>query len=89
MSTNRWFAILIVALLVVAVLTLQAGFATAQLVGAAPAVAVCQRPAINLSSVHGTVDSTLGMIVARSDAGPTGVDGGLLSLLMEYRTCAK
>lgn len=88
MHTKRWFHIVILAaLIVVTVLTIQAGFATSQLVSAAGS-SVCSLPSIRPSTVHATFDTELGMIVARSPGGPTGVDGGLLALLMSYPSCA-
>ncbi|HSR34220.1 MAG TPA: hypothetical protein VLY63_26945 [Anaerolineae bacterium] len=88
MAANRGFHMMIVAaLIVIGVLTVQAGFNTASLASAASESA-CPRPAINTASVQGVMDNQLGVVVVRSDQAPTGVDGGLLALLMEYRRCA-
>jgi len=83
MSEKRWFPIVAVALAVLLVLTIQAGFATAQLAVAASSSSVCSVPAIRISTIHGELDGRLGMVVAHSEAGPTGVDGGLLGLLVQ------
>lgn len=81
MSAKRGFQILAVTLVVVLILTIQAGFATTQLAAAATNSSACARPAIHLSSLQAVFDQKLGMFVARTSAGPAGVDGGLLSLL--------
>lgn len=88
MFTKYSYALLMAALIVVAILTLQMGFSTQQVVSAASDGAACVRPAIAASTVRGAFDRQRGLIVARSAAGPTGVDGGLLSLLSSSNSCS-
>jgi hypothetical protein len=79
---------LIVPILVAAaVLTIAAAVATYDLASAS-GVAVCARPAVQLSTIHRADDGQRGLVVIRSSAGPTGVDGGLLAILGEARSCA-
>ena len=89
MSKTRWFQFFVVlSLVAVALLTAQSAVATTQVVrGSAPAA--CARPSVHASTIQTAWDDQRNMVVIRSDAGPTGVDGGLLAILGEARTCSE
>jgi hypothetical protein len=87
MFKNRLFNILVIAaLVVVTALTIQQALETTKVVSAA--TSVCTIPPVNRSSIRSAYVQEKGMWVSLSDSGPTGVDGGLLHLLSDYRTCS-
>jgi hypothetical protein len=87
MSKTRLLHVFVVlALAAVALLTAQSAVATSSLAtGSAPAV--CALPSVNTGSIQAGWDDQYGMMVIRSGAGATGVDGGLLAILGEARSC--
>ena len=88
MFKNRLFSILVItALVVVTALTIQQALETTRVVSAA--ASVCTIPPVDRSSIRSAYMQEKGVWVSLSDNGPTGVDGGLLHLLSDYRTCSK
>jgi hypothetical protein len=49
----------------------------------------CTVPVIDQSSIHTVYDEELGITLTKSDSGPTGVDGGLIELLSNSRSCSQ
>jgi len=93
MFKNRLFNVLAMAALVMlAVLTIQQALDTTKVVSAAdtPAdISLCEVPVVDRSSIRSVYEEKIGMWVSRTDSGPTGVDGGLLHLLSDYRICSQ
>jgi len=88
MSATRWFNIvLLFTLAAVALLTIAGASANDRLASAA-GPATCTVPAVHLNSIRAQFDDQRGAFVIRSDSAPTGVDGGLLSILGEVRICS-
>lgn len=92
MFRNRLFNILIVvALVMVTVFTIQQALETTRVVAAAggPATSLCRIPAVDLTTISTMYVEELGITVIRSDNGPTGVDGGLIHLLSDRQACSQ
>ena len=88
MFKNRLFSTLVIAaLVVVTALTIQQALETTKVVSAA--ASVCTIPPVERSAIRSTFVQEKGTWVSLSVSGPTGVDGGLLHLLSDYRTCSK
>ena len=97
MFKNRLFNIsVIVALVVVTALTIQQALETTKLVSAAGIsgqqaanTSLCEAPVVARSSIHSVYVKEIGMWVSRTDSGPTGMEGGLIHLLSDYRICSQ
>ena len=99
MFKHRLFNILaIVALVVVTALTIQQALETTKVVHAAEIYgqhnhstepSLCSLSIVDRSSLHSVYIKQMGIWVPRTNAGPTGVDGGLIQLLSEYRACSQ
>jgi len=92
MFKNRLFNVfVVVALVVLAALTIQQALETTRIVSAAGASesAPCAIPVVDRSSIHSEYVEEMGIWLPQSDSGPTGVDGGLLYLLSGYRECSQ
>jgi hypothetical protein len=89
MNYYRLFNLFIaLALLAAIVLTVQEAAATANVLSGNGNASRCANlPARH--SIHNEYDSHRGAWVIVSEDGPTGLDGGLVQLLSDYRTCAK
>lgn len=90
MKVNRLFNIIVaIALLLVIGLTVREAVATTavvslQKISSEPACASLP----SRSSIHNEYVEGLGWVTYTED-GPTGMDGGLIDLLSNYRTCSK
>lgn len=88
MPINRLFNILIlIALVIVVGLTVREAFATASvvsLVDAKECDSLPSRYSLHTEAVDGT-----GLSLPYTEDGPTGLDGGMIQLLSDYRTCSK
>jgi hypothetical protein len=94
MSNYRLFNLLVaVALSIAAALTVQEAFATASILSQADAARHAnQSECASLPShysIHALNVKETGTIIAYTEDGPTGVDGGLINLLSNYRTCSR
>ena len=94
MLKNRFFNVLIVIALVMAVaLTAREAFATADIVSQGNAADAAKTakcailpPQMSIETVY---VAERGIWVTYSGQGPTGVDGGLMDILSKYRTCSR
>ncbi len=94
MSTKRLFKVLIVVALVAAVaLSVQEAFATANIISQGKAIngANVQECGSLPShySLHTEIVKETGTRLTYTEDGPTGIDGGLIQLLSDYRTCSR
>jgi hypothetical protein len=99
MSKNRLFSIMVVAVLIlVTVLTFQQSFETSKVVLASgitdhfqvsPSGVVCDYPLVSRTSIQRVYVPQMNTSVTYTASGPTGVDGGLIHLLSDYRLCSK
>jgi hypothetical protein len=91
MNKNRFFSLLvIVTLAALAALTISQVAAVDRLVSASSsAVNRCPAPEVNHASVHMVYVESLGRWMPYMDQGPTGVDGGLIQVLSDRRTCSQ
>ena len=94
MSKKRLFNVLIaVALVIVVALTIRDAFATANLTSqrnAAEGAKISECASLpSRYSLHTEYVKERGMWVTYTEDGPAGVDGGLIELLSNYRTCSK
>ena len=88
MIGTRFVNILIViALLIVAALTVREAFATASLVSKTNTTTSECASLPSHYSLH--AESRAGTPLMYTEAGPAGVDGGLIQLLSTYRTCSR
>jgi hypothetical protein len=92
MLKNRLFNVFIaVALVLIIALTVREAFATTNIIsrgGAANEAAILECGSLpSHFSIHTKRMQETGTQLIYSDAGPTGVDGGLVYLLSAYRTC--
>jgi hypothetical protein len=90
MFTRRLFNVFVfVALLVVVGLTVREAAATAQLVSHAKSVEPACASLPSLHSIRTEYVPERGVWMTYTEDGPTGVDGGLIHLLSEYRACSR
>jgi len=89
MLSNRLLNIvLVIALLAVVVFTFQEAAATSLISRANSMEAACSSlPSRN--SIHTEYVKETGASVLYTEDGPTGLDGGLIQLLSDYRACSK
>ena len=93
MLKNRIFNIFIIAALIVLVgFTVREASATSAVItsdsSASPSSSECASlPA--RSSIHSVYVKEMGTWMTYTEDGPTGVDGGLIHLLSEYRICSQ
>jgi hypothetical protein len=92
MLKNRLFNLFIaVALVMLIALTVREAFATTNIASHASAVNEAARVECDslpsLLSIHTERIQGTGVQLIYSEAGPTGVDGGVVYLLSAYRTC--
>lgn len=89
MNTHRLFNLFVaVALLALAVLTIQDAAATVSVISHTTYVSQSSEECASLparSSIH--TEYVNGVWLPYSEDGPTGIDGGLIHLLSAYRTC--
>ena len=89
MFKNRLFNVLIaIALVITLAFTVREAFATAILSSDGNTVAPCDSLP-SRSSIYTDYVKEAGMWIVRTENGPTGVDGGLIDLLSNYRTCSR
>ena len=89
MSTNRFFQLMIALGLVLAVtFTVREAVATAAMTSEMDAASACARLPSRYS-IRTEYVQEVGIWVAKTEQGPTGVDGGLLDLMSDYRTCSR
>ncbi|HVF25075.1 MAG TPA: hypothetical protein VNA23_04255 [Anaerolineales bacterium] len=87
MFKNRLFNVLIAVALVIALaLTVREAYATSLLSSEGHTVAACESLPSRYS-IHTEYLPEADMWIIRTEDGPTGVDGGLIQLLSNYRTC--
>ena len=94
MSKNRWRNVLVVLALVIAVaLTIQTAFAKADLSSQAEARKEAKSTECASSpsrySLHTEIMPETGTRLTYTEDGPTGMDGGLIQLFSDYRTCSR
>jgi hypothetical protein len=95
MANNRFINLLIaIALVVLVGLTAREASATSAVIAADPshsnsrnAVACASLPA--RSSIHTVYEKETGTWLPYTEDGPTGIDGGLIQLLSDYRDCSQ
>jgi hypothetical protein len=91
MKYQRFFHLLItIALLAVIALTVSEAAATAHILSQTESVS--RSKCADLPSRHSIrteYSSQRGAWITVSEDGPTGVDGGLIQLLSDYRTCSR
>jgi hypothetical protein len=89
MFRNRLFNILIaIALVMVVALTIREAFATASITAQTDTSIKCNSLPSRYS-IHTEVVKETGLPLTYTEDGPTGVDGGAIDLLSEYRTCSR
>jgi hypothetical protein len=89
MLRNRLFNLLIaIALVIVVALTVREAFATTLITSQPAAALECNSLPSHLS-IHTEVLKETGTRLTYTEDGPTGVDGGLIQLLANYRTCSR
>ena len=89
MLKNRLFNVVIaIALVMVVALTVREAFATT-ILRSQPNIAMECASLPSRSSIHTEYVEETGMRVSYTEAGPTGVDGGLKDLMSAYRTCSR
>ena len=93
MNTQRLFNLFIATVLLVAlVLTVREGAAIADLISQSKSVKSTEAKCADLpsrQSIHSKYISDMGVWMTYTEDGPTGVDGGLIQLLSDYRTCSQ
>lgn len=96
MNKNRFFNVILAAALALMVaLTFQGAIATARVAMAAggadqaASAPVCDRPAVERSSIRRVYVDQMDTWLTYTDGIPTGVDGGLVHLLSNTRVCSK
>jgi len=99
MFKHHLFNILVIAaLVVVTALTVQQGLETTRVVHAADLYGQhnhivealsCPMSAVDFSSIRSAYMKQVGLWVSRTNSGLTGVDGGLIQLLSDYRSCSQ
>jgi hypothetical protein len=99
MNKNRFLNFVVIAALVVLLaLTTSQAAAADRLVTAGPdgktassnpPSGYCSAPGASGSAIHTAYDSKVGAWITRTEGGPTGVDGGLIQLLNDRRTCSQ
>jgi hypothetical protein len=89
MFKNRLFTVLIaIALVITLAFTVREAFATTILRSEVNTVAACSSlPSKN--SIYTEYVEEADMWIIRTEKGPAGVDGGLIDLLSNYRTCSR
>ena len=89
MQKHHLFNLLIaVALVLLIALTVREAFATSITTSQTDAVVKCDNLPSRYS-IHSEYVEEMGMNVTYTEDGPTGVDGGLIYLLSNYRTCSR
>jgi hypothetical protein len=89
MFSNRLFKVFIaIALAITLTFTVREAFATSLLRAEGNAVTTCASLPSRYS-FHTEYVKEADMWIVRTENGPTGVDGGLIDLLSNYRTCSK
>ena len=89
MFTHRLFQLLIALGLVLAVtFTVREAVATTAIASEIDAAAMCASLPSRYS-IRTEYVQEANMWVVQTEQGPTGVDGGLLDLLSDYRTCSR
>ena len=89
MFKNHFFNVLTVIVLVLTLaFTVREAFATTLLKSEGNTVAACLSLP-SRSSIHTEYVPEVDMWILRTENGPTGVDGGLIDLMSNYRTCSK
>ena len=89
MFKNRLFNVLIaIALVVTIALTVREAFATSSITSQNDTAIKCTSLPSRLS-LHTEVANESGPTLIYTEDGPTGVDGGLIQLLSNYRTCSR
>jgi hypothetical protein len=87
MLRNRWFTLLIgTASVLVVALTAREVFATVAITSQPEAISGCASLPSRYT-IHTAYVKEAGISVPYTEAGPTGVDGGLLELMSAYRNC--
>jgi hypothetical protein len=87
MRSNRFFNVLVaISLLIAIALTAHEALATASISSHTGTVVSC-RSLPSRNSIHASSEE--GVRVTYTKDGPTGVDGGLIELLSNYRTCSR
>ena len=99
MNKNRLSNLMVVvALAVMAALTISQVAATNRVVSAAsgsgasvsiPPAEQCSAPDVDRSSIHSVYVKELGRWMTYTDQGPTGVDGGLIQLFSDSQSCSR
>jgi hypothetical protein len=91
MFKNRLFKLVIVLAVVIAVvLTVQEVFATANVMSREKGTKTSECASLpSRYSIHTEVIEETGTRLTYTEDGPTGIDGGLINLLSNYRTCSK
>jgi hypothetical protein len=95
MNKNRLFNVFIFAALVLMVaLTLQGAIETTKVAMAgdrdqAASAPICDKPAVERSSIHRVYVEQMDTWLTYTNGGATGVDGGLIHLLSNTRACSK
>jgi len=89
MLRNRLFNVLIaMALVIVVALTVRKALATSVIASQADAATRCDSLPSRYSIQTVEVKQT-GTRITYTEDGPTGVDGGMIHLLSDYRTCSR
>jgi hypothetical protein len=89
MSMNRLFNLTIgIALVLVVVFTVREAAATSIVTSEKESIMKCHSlPSPH--SIHSEYVERAGIFVVQTEAGPAGVDGGLIHLLSSYQTCSR
>jgi hypothetical protein len=89
MLKNGLFNVLVaIALVITLAFTAREAFATAILRSEMNTVATCDSLPSHYS-IHTEYVQQADMWIVRTENGPSGVDGGLIDLLSNYRTCSR
>ena len=89
MFKNRFFNVLIAIVLVLTLgFTVREAFATSSLKSEESAIIEC-KDLPSRDSIHTEYVSEANVWSLRTENSPTGVDGGLIDLLSNYRACSK
>jgi len=90
MLRNRLSNVLIaIALVIIVALTIREAAATAAIISSGDSAKVECLSLPSRYSLRTEYVKEIGMWVVRTEDGPTGVDGGLIDLLSNYRTCSR
>lgn len=93
MSKIRLFNLLVIIALVVLVgLTVREASATSAVIAHDSSASRSSSECVSLpahSSIHSVYVKEIGSWMSYTEDGPTGIDGGLIHLLSEYRTCSQ